>query len=336
MRLLNTQTLELVEIDRPTQRAYAILSHTWGEEEVSLQKLHEPGSKQLQGYKKIERFCAQALRDGHEYVWVDTCCIDKKSSTELTEAINSMYNWYLRASMCYVYLSDVSVDSKELLSQSRWFTRGWTLQELLASSQIRFYDQRWIYIGNEVDLAGSISIITGIEEKYLRNIFHDIARTASVAARMSWASARKTSRPEDEAYCLMGLFDVNMALVYGEGSFKAFQRLQHEIAKTSEDESLFAWHGRGSQGESGIFAPDPAAFQGCGDIVPIQDPRIRRMPNIITNRGLSIDASYQRINFESFQGHSRLSKYANSEFILLPLKCVRQGARDNSIRGSGD
>ncbi|KAL8903676.1 MAG: hypothetical protein Q9171_007320 [Xanthocarpia ochracea] len=331
MRLLNTQTLGLVEIIRPDQEDYAILSHTWGEEEVSLKALHKPESKQLLGYKKIERCCAQAHRDGYKYAWVDTCCIDKKSSADLSEAINSMYDWYDSARVCYVYLSDVSIDSIELLSRSRWFTRGWTLQELLASNEIRFYDRHWHYIGNKRDLAGSISIISGIEENYVRDKYS--IREASVAARMSWASSRQTSRPEDEAYCLMGLFDVNMPLLYGEGGYKAFQRLQHEIANSSEDESLFAWHLSSFDLQEGIFAPRPAAFRGCGDIVAVDDPRIRRAPYGITNRGLSIDAPHQEVDFESLQGHSQLPEYPNPEFILLPLKCARKG---DSIRGSGD
>ncbi|KAL8670607.1 MAG: hypothetical protein Q9168_004869 [Polycauliona sp. 1 TL-2023] len=267
MRLLDTITLEFVDIVRPEAERYAILSHTWGKEEVSLQTLHKPESKQLQGYKKVEDCCALAQSEGFWYVWIDTCCIDKTSSAELSEAINSMYNWYLGATQCYVYLSDIGIDSKETMSRSRWFTRGWTLQELLASNSICFYDQQWRFIGSKESLLTSISLISDIEEKYLEDTGN--AQFASVAARMSWAATRETSRPEDEAYCLMGLFNVNMPLLYGEGRSKAFRRLQEEIVKISEDESLFAWHHPKHSVFSGLFAPYPAAFRGCGDIVPV-------------------------------------------------------------------
>lgn len=325
MRLLNTQTLEFVDIVRPDQTTYAILSHTWGEEEVSLEQFYNPKSKRLQGYKKIKRCCARARRDGFGYVWIDTCCIDKKSSAELSEAINYMYNWYYQARRCYVYLSDYSHHTEDVLERSRWFTRGWTLQELLASVFVHFYDRQWRYIGNK-----QLSVLCGIGKEYIQD--RESVRTASVAARMSWASDRETSRPEDEAYCLMGLFDVNMPLLYGEGRVKAFRRLQHEIAKNSEDESLFAWHSVSSDLSIGIFAPYPAAFRGCGDIEPLQSPTIRRQPYSITNRGLSIDATYQRISWEDIQYRPRSLGHDQhtAEFLLLPLKCARKFCRKRS------
>ncbi|KAI4253015.1 MAG: hypothetical protein L6R42_007734 [Xanthoria sp. 1 TBL-2021] len=149
---------------------------------------------------------------------------------------------------------------------------------------------------------------------------------------MSWASDRETSRPEDEAYCLMGLFDVNMPLLYGEGSVKAFRRLQHEIAKNSEDESLFAWHSVNFDLSIGAFAPYPAAFRGCGDIEPVQSPTIRRHPYSITNRGLSMDATCQRISWEDFQYRPRWLGHdqQTAEFLLLPLRCARKFCRKRS------
>ncbi|KAL8769558.1 MAG: hypothetical protein Q9209_004489 [Squamulea sp. 1 TL-2023] len=337
MRLLKTRTLDFVDCVHPDTTDYAILSHTWGEEEVSLQDLHKPESKHLQGYKKIELFCAQALSHGYEYAWADTCCIDKKNSVELSEAINSMYNWYSWADNCYVYLNDVAPNTKELLRRSRWFTRGWTLQELLASWSIDFYDQNWQHIGDKKGLAGYISEFTGIEVDCILDT--RCVLTASVAARMSWASDRKTSRPEDEAYCLMGLFDVNMPLLYGEGSFKAFRRLQHQIAANSEDESLFAWHLSTLDQQVGIFAPELAAFRGCANIKPVPDTRIQRRPYSITNRGLSISAVYQVLPFADLQGHNRLHGYDDhhpTECLLLPLKCVRKSPQDRTVRESED
>ncbi|KAL8990268.1 MAG: hypothetical protein Q9169_008165, partial [Polycauliona sp. 2 TL-2023] len=344
MRLLNTRTLQFVEVIGPESTKYAILSHTWDKGEVTFQDLYNPESKHFKGYAKIKGCCAQALDDGYNWVWIDTCCIDKKSSAELSEAINSMYNWYSRATMCYVYLSDVSRTGVEetdcrAVSQSRWFSRGWTLQELLASRDMLLFDQHWQFLGSEVRYASDIALATGIDEKYIKG--PRLVRTASVAARMSWASSRQTSRPEDEAYCLMGLFDVVMPLLYGEGSLKAFRRLQEEIAKNSEDESLFAWHDSESRMHTGLFAPDPAAFRGCGEIEPVLDRRFPRQPYSITNRGLSMDATYQHFKLSDLHGNSRifnLSEFGNmkdSGCLLLPLQCARMGHRAHSEKDPG-
>ncbi|KAL8976748.1 MAG: hypothetical protein Q9205_007311 [Flavoplaca limonia] len=335
MRLLNTKTLEFVEIVRPEEFKYAILSHTWGEEEVSFEDFRKSESKRLQGYKKIEAFCAQAQIDGFDHVWIDTCCIDKKSSAELSEAINSMYKWYSWAKICYVHFSDFSLATDDIMRRSRWFTRGWTLQELLASRQILFYDQHWHYIGNKIELAVTIACQSGIEESYTEG--KKTVREASVAARMSWASKRQTSRPEDQAYCLMGLYKVNMPLLYGEGGFKAFQRLQHEIIKVSEDESLFAWYEHKVGARSGVFASSPWAFWRCGDIEPVMRSPIQRSPYSITSRGLSIDATYQPVPPSRLPTHFLRRAGADTkvtEFLLLPLKCARKDPQNSDPTSS--
>ena len=144
MRLLNTTTQTLHDFHDNQIPPYAILSHTWGEEEVTLQDLEKPSSKLRTGYAKITSCCALALSDGLQYVWIDTCCIDKTSSAELSEAINSMYRWYQDSEVCYAYMVDVRVDSEyENFRRSRWFKRGWTLQELLAPRSMNLYDQEW-------------------------------------------------------------------------------------------------------------------------------------------------------------------------------------------------
>jgi len=171
--------------------------------------------------------------------WIDTCCIDKTSSAELSEAINSMFSWYQKSQVCYAYLSDVSSSAndhykaKSEFRRSNWFTRGWTLQELLAPKFVEFYDQNWVEIGTRAAMQKLLHEITGIRT------FDDIG-SANVAEKMSWASRRVTTRIEDQAYCLMGLFGVNMPLLYGEGA-KAFLRLQLEIWNMTNDESIFAW-----------------------------------------------------------------------------------------------
>lgn len=134
MRLLNSTTLELAEFMGDDVPPYAILSHTWGKDEVTLRDIQDPTKRKDDSrFAKIRACCKQAAEvDKLDWVWIDTCCIDKTSSAELSEAINSMFVWYKEASVCYAYLSDVPpldpfLDVAEF-SRSRWFTRGWTLQ----------------------------------------------------------------------------------------------------------------------------------------------------------------------------------------------------------------
>jgi Heterokaryon incompatibility protein (HET) len=245
MRLLNTTTLTLAEFwDHDDTPGYAILSHTWEKQEVSFQAIADLGSAaQLTGFSKIKACCEQAKEDGWKWAWIDTCCIDKTSSTELSEAINSMFRWYEESAICYAYLADVPSDddleaAKSAFSGSRWFKRGWTLQELIAPTEVEFFSMDWKRLGCRSNLSSQISEITRIGSDVLRNNKQALRR--SIAQRMSWASRRTTTRLEDMAYCLMGLFDVNMPLLYGEGT-KAFIRLQEEILKNSNDQSIFAW-----------------------------------------------------------------------------------------------
>lgn len=195
------------------------------------------------------------------------CCIDKTSTAELSEAINSMYRWYRKAKVCYVYLADVDYDPAIELwkdpkwvstqdsasipkdysfANSRWFTRGWTLQELLAPSDVQFYSRTSQLLGSKRNLCALLSLITNILEEALsrpdplEDSICFVPGRFSISTRMSWAARRQTTRIEDTAYCLLGLFDINMPLIYGEGE-KAFRRLQEEIMKSSDDQSLFAW-----------------------------------------------------------------------------------------------
>ncbi|KAI0006566.1 heterokaryon incompatibility protein-domain-containing protein [Xylariaceae sp. FL0662B] len=247
MRLLNSSSGEMKDfISYNEIPPYAILSHTWCDDEVSFQDwqyLPWPEVQKKEGYRKIEYCCQQASKEGLEWVWADTCCIDKTSSAELTESINSMFRWYRNAAVCYAFLADVPHDLEpsrleENLGKSRWFTRGWTLQELIAPAEVVFYSMDWHQVGTKSQLSTCISNITLIEETYLDGANIEFA---SIAQRMSWAAKRQTSRDEDVAYCLLGIFDVNMPLIYGEGP-KAFQRLQKEIMQAyPEDHTLFAW-----------------------------------------------------------------------------------------------
>jgi hypothetical protein len=223
MYLLHTQDLVLHSFQGSLPE-YAILSHTWDDVEVEFNELRQSfGSLQSHtGYRKISKACSLAARDGYGYIWIDTCCIDKSSSAELSEAINSMFALYRDSARCYAYLSDIPFNNAEHVAESRWFTRGWTLQELLAPETVHFYSSEWKKIGSKTSLQDQIAKATGIPEPVLSSI--NEIWSCSIACRMSWAAKRKTTRIEDKAYCLLGIFGVNMPLLYGE-SEKAFSRL---------------------------------------------------------------------------------------------------------------
>jgi hypothetical protein len=306
MRLLNAKTIELVQFLPNQIPPYAILSHTWStdpDEEVLFSDVGQEEAKQKPAYQqKVVPACRKALKHGFNYVWIDTCCIDKRSSAELQEAVNSMFKWYLHSSICFVYLEDVpskrdeSMDSGIgdcLIIKSRWFTRGWTLQELVAPGNIIFYSKYWDELGTRALLANLVSEKTRIDEKILTEsiLWHrqNSIFDKSVANRMSWAAFRETTRPEDIAYCLIGIFGVNMPLLYGEGEEKAFLRLQEEILKDSDDQSLLAWTPSSSSRRTtlcGPFAKHPIEFRDSSCIVPL--PGVSDTYSL-TSSGLRID-----------------------------------------------
>jgi hypothetical protein len=247
MRLLrrsNTGELSFSRnfVGKDTIPPYAILSHTWGAdvEEVTFEDLIKGIGKDKLGYNKIS-FCGeQAKQDDLEYFWVDTCCINKADFTELSEAINSMFRWYRDADRCYVYLSDVSssvFDTSEESNlwpwesdfrKSRWFTRGWTLQELLAPSSVEFFSRERKRLGNKRSLIQQIHEITGVANLALRGA---PLSQFGVDERLSWIERRQTKIEEDKAYSLLGVFDIHIPLIYGEGRKNAFKRLREEIDK---------------------------------------------------------------------------------------------------------
>ncbi|KAI0654004.1 heterokaryon incompatibility protein-domain-containing protein [Cubamyces menziesii] len=306
MRLLNTKSARVVLFPNPDDLPpYAILSHVWQQHEQSFQDVEalrdDPDRFSLLP-EKIRRFCQFAQREGFEWIWIDTCCIDKTSSAELSEAINSMYRWYSEAVICYVYLHDVStrpttIAFEDRFSSSVWFTRGWTLQELVAPLSVAFLADDWKLLGTKEQWALLLERRTGVDRNVLTcaTFLDDV----SVARRMSWAAGRRTTRPEDRAYSLMGLFGVHMTTIYGEGEAKAFRRLQEEILKQcAPDQSIFAWgsfnlydvtmlrlhHNQSSSnnavltdfGEGSakaqarvLLAPSPDSFQNARDIVSL-------------------------------------------------------------------
>lgn len=247
MRLIDTETLQLATFTAGGEiPEYAILSHTWANEELSYQDWSSINNGQgstltkRMGYFKIIDTCHRARQNGLKYAWVDTCCIDKTSSAELSESINSMFQWYQDAKICYVLLSDFELGKHSLnndLKDCRWFTRGWCLQELIAPKHVDFYDVSWTCVGTRFELRALISDITGIPQTELRS--PSALSEYPIARKMSWAAGRQTTRAEDSAYCLLGIFNVNMPLLYGEGA-KAFLRLQEEIMRQTNDMSIFA------------------------------------------------------------------------------------------------
>lgn len=256
----------------------------------------------MRGAKKIKYASSHCQAEGFRYIWIDTCCIDKSSSAELSEAINSMYEWYACSIVCYAYLEDVesALSAHELddfdnegnaIRRSRWFTRGWTLQELIAPKRVKFFNSQWESLSSKEDLSPLLSSITTIPESVLSE--PENRRNCSVARKMTWAAKRQTTRIEDIAYSLLGIFDVNMPLLYGEGP-KAFLRLQEEILKETDDQSLLAWDLRKKDNWvdymtcTGVLASSPEVFLGSEDVVPFPS-KPGRQPQAMTNRGLRLE-----------------------------------------------
>ncbi|KAF6809271.1 het domain protein [Colletotrichum plurivorum] len=254
MRLLNARTIAVEDFSPGKIPRYAILSHTWEDGEISFEDIERQTVSSKAGYAKLLASCKQALLDGLDYVWIDTCCIDKTSSAELSEAINAIRH---------------DIDERSPFAKSRWYNRGWTLQELLAPADFVFYSQSWQRLGTKAELRKIISHVCGIGEPFL--VGERPLAMASVAARMSWAAQRETTREEDRAYSLLGVFGVHIPLLYGEGGQNAFIRLQEELVRTSDDQTIFAWHWYGPYREDDYNLPwlasSPSDFLGCHDIV---------------------------------------------------------------------
>ena len=391
MRLLDTETGLFVDFpDESKVPDYAILSHTWDPQgEQTYQELRTirptpslptaatspPATKtSLPLFSddpavsaKVRMACVTARAYGHRYIWIDSCCIDKSSSAELSEAINSMYRWYGMATVCYAFLADVSLDENAYdtasqINRSRWFTRGWTLQELIAPRHVVFLEREWRVVGSKSSLAPLLEEVTGIERAVLTHSKELDA--VSVADRMSWASRRTTTRLEDEAYSLLGIFDINMPTLYGEGR-RAFARLQEEIVRQIPDQSLFAWGNvylhSPSSSESlspmysatsikyvfelddnarSLFAPSPTYFSHSGSIraVPLEvvNQRLRRdgdpMPipsYTMSQYGMRTDLLLLDTEFFPFIGSIRLRP--NTGHWYLAILACKHVERDNEL-----
>ncbi|KAI1747519.1 heterokaryon incompatibility protein-domain-containing protein [Xylaria castorea] len=330
MRLIQCHTLQLQEFFGSQAPPYAILSHTWQGEEVTFAEFSRGAptgtGADTEGWKKITQTCKLAIAQGYEYVWIDACCIDKSSSAELTEAINSMYAWYADSGICFAYLSDFdssrsgSSNTSKQFSLSRWFFRGWTLQELIAPERLEFYDSSWTLYGSKASLCADIAYMTGIDENVLcaaGPALRDLLALIPVCQKMSWAAGRVTQRPEDIAYSLLGIFGVHMPLIYGEGT-NSFVRLQKEIIESTNDLTLLAWkapervfpvHVPPSEYFS-VLAPSPEYFAESKDIVLSQ--LLLYSPDFsITNKGLQITTALPTLD--------------RPKRTIMSLHCHREG-----------
>ena len=373
MRLINCETgqLEWFALNPPP---YAILSHTWdGDTEVTYQDymayLAGHGKQRHKNWTKVERSIEITLnsKERLKYIWNDTCCIDKTNTPELSEAINSMFKWYARATVCYAQLADFESDflprprisgyqpngwaqgrgqsyempplhsslqltdmAKNQLRRCRWFTRGWTLQELIAPPTVEFYDAHWIHFGNRNELGDLLTSITRIDKRIFEysgstNREQDVMSILSkmtIAKKMSWAQNRQTARVEDIAYSLLGIFGVNMTMTYGEEN-KAFIRLQKEILAQYNDLSIFAWTanamGHGVVPEfRGILAHSPAEFANAGSY-ELSRNAIANPDFTLTNNGLKISAQVRNI--------------PNSKYLFLSLNCYDQNEGPQNVQG---
>jgi len=326
MRLLHTETLHLHEFQDNKIPKYAILSHTWEDEELSYHDIVAPVANLAtkKGYAKMSKAALKSKALGYEYLWIDTCCIDKSSSAELSEAINSMFKWYQNSSVCIAYLSDVSLEQTchlptyDKLKDSRWFTRGWTLQELIAPTELTFYDVDWRRIGTKSGISFSLASITSIAHSVLISGLQD---DISVAERMRWASKRQTTRTEDIAYSLLGIFNVKMPLLYGEGE-NAFFRLQEEIIKKSDDHTIFLWKDEKAELSShfGLIARSPEEFaapetnptSSSTDLGPEQ-------PYEMTNLGLRMSLHLQPITLDFLKSEGLPISLIHEPEIYYPL-----------------
>ncbi|KAI8626694.1 HET-domain-containing protein [Xylariaceae sp. FL1651] len=327
MRLINIHTLSFETVDQVKRQTkaetvpYVIISHRWLDDEVVfadmendsagfLKQCQDPSWSKAQSAAKLlgardKAYAWSTQRHRNEknlplvnHFWLDNVCINKTDTVELSESINSMFRWYKEATVCFVYMNDCREGDMSLFGKSEWFQRGWTLQELVAPEACEFYDRDWKYIGSRNTLSSEIAQRTSISRHTLslssKSGMSKLS-SESVGHRMSWAAQRQTTKGEDLAYCLMGLFGVNMPALYGEGAERAFRRLQEEILKYSDDHSLFAWvDDKATDGgkSSGLLAPRPSCFHttgkyAYGEALKNIDAH-ESEPYNLTNKGLSI------------------------------------------------
>ncbi|KAF5535575.1 beta transducin [Fusarium napiforme] len=347
MRLLHTKSFELFEdSDVPVPfPSYAILSHTWisPKDEITYRDMKtrtgdiKNGVYKQKGWSKLKDYCHRASKDGWEWAWMDTCCIDKTNPADTQEAINAMFRWYQNAGVCYAHLSDVNFSTtsqilsltentspdpsmnslrtaaKNEFTGAKWFTRGWTLQELLAPHYLIFVDREWRHMGTRESWALEIEKASNIEARHLNAFNPTDFASCSTAMRFSWASGRETTVEEDESYSLLGLFGISLPLIYGEGGRQAFNRLQRQLIHVYHDDSVFAWKSSQSDPKPGvgILARSVKDFWDASKVKAGQYGNAYSM----TNRGLEITSKYWR-------------QRSNPDGVIVRLNCKIGSASD--------
>ncbi|CEJ90082.1 hypothetical protein VHEMI05889 [[Torrubiella] hemipterigena] len=350
MWLINASSLKLELVYGDSTPKYAVLSHSWGLEEVSLAEFNQAHDdtdvaatiRAKAGYKKIVDACNKTKLDGFNYIWIDTCCIDKSSSAELTEAINSMFAWYRDSEVCYSLLSDLDSDLgqatdsqiKDALASCRWFTRGWCLQELLAPRMMLFFNRHWGQVGDRNNLTHIISDITGVPQSLLTSPPQQDLQDFPIAERISWIAHRKTTRKEDMAYSLLGLLDINMPMLYGEGD-KAFIRLQEEVIKKYNDFTIFAWQGKSTvDGDfMPILAPSPANFAGFAAVKQETEQPRSALGRVRNQLAAQFSLSNKGVMFENVWLYSQKPARGFRHHYILFL--VYADARFRGVRQDG-
>jgi len=330
-----TEVLKRFSDDESKRLEYAILSHCWSTkegEEIGFKEMMALGKKNgreaLQGrpgYNKIVASCRQAHRDGLLWLWIDTCCIDEP---ERAEALKLMYQWYQQATKCYAYLHDLvgnSLPTGEDDRKLRWFFRGWTLQELVAPRVVLFFNQGWEPIGDKGKLRSELTKITTIPEQILaagRFPHPDDPCRPSAAQIMSWAANRETTKIEDRAYSLMGLFDVRMEMTYGERE-EAFYRLQEAILGKYNDHSIFAWF-RKEPRPGNVLADDPSDFGNSADV-------LRMDPAIAFNNSTSAAEEGIQVGQRHAKARLLITRCLGSSYhFQATLACCRKPAEGHS------
>ncbi|KAK7985713.1 Vegetative incompatibility protein HET-E-1 [Apiospora saccharicola] len=363
MRLLKTTQYKLVEAnDLPTPTPeYAILSHTWisPKDEITYQDFKQRKGDiendifKQKGWAKLREYCDRAARDGWEWAWMDTCCIDKTNPADTQEAINAMFRWYQSAGICYAYLDDV--DANEALGRlvpvgcdlddiagrdnvadpaslshrylapalvnAKWFTRGWTLQELLAPPHLVFVDRAWRRIGTRESWFDEIRKASKIEARHLTNFSPTDFTACSIAMRFSWASCRLTTVEEDETYSLLGLFGISLPLIYGEGRWRAFNRLQRELITVYNDDSIFAWKFKPPSSENGHTATGSQQQKANEHGRGILAPSIREYWDASSIEAFSFDNSFSMTNKGLEINAQRWRRKDDTNRCLIRLNC---------------
>ncbi|KAH7923011.1 HET-domain-containing protein [Leucogyrophana mollusca] len=286
---------------------YAILSHTWGKDELNYKDMKKGRNLDMKknqnlvgvGYEKLEKFCEVASKNYEvTFAWADTVCIDKSSSAELDESIRSMFKWYANAYICIAYLADTT--SREDMSSDRWFKRGWTLQEYLAPRRIKFYARNWMPLTSFCNdkrrwryFMGAMERATGVSRGYL-DCFNPGVHE-DLAVRMAWVARRETTRAEDKAYCMMGIFGISMSIAYGEGPQHAFCRLIKAILDISGNGAIFTWAGEPvdpSVHPSRMLPSSPACYLSQHELLRefTPQPAEASTPPTLTSKGLRMKA----------------------------------------------